>query len=258
MTVRIEPRKPSASRSRWILRWAAPILLFVFGISALGYCGYVMLDAHFSQTDQVRRFDQALLDAHASAASDLSANAPGDVNTPAPSPADVAGTSPLMPVFVEANNADPKIPSSSNQQANENLPLGRIEIASIGLTAMVEEGTGRKTLQRGVGHIVGTSLLGQSGNIGLAGHRDTFFRKLRNIHEGDEITVTTLAGIFLYRVDLISIVEPQDSAVLRDSGGDFLTLVTCYPFSFVGPAPKRFVVRARQVPPPPALTTAIN
>src|SRR5580704_7221210 len=102
MTVRIEPRKPSALRSRWILRWSAPILLFVFGISALGYCGYVMLDAHFSQNDQVRRFDQALLDAHAGAATNAS--------TPAPGPADVAGTSPLMPVFVEANTADAKIP----------------------------------------------------------------------------------------------------------------------------------------------------
>ena len=61
MTLRIESRKPSTSRTRWILRWCAPILLFVFGISALGYCGYVMLDAHFSQNDQVRRFDQALL-----------------------------------------------------------------------------------------------------------------------------------------------------------------------------------------------------
>jgi sortase A len=243
MTLRIESRKPSTSRTRWILRWCAPILLFVFGISALGYCGYVMLDAHFSQNDQVRRFDQALLDAHAAA----------DAKTQASGPADVAGTSPLMPVFVEANDAD-----GNKSPLPVGGPLGRIEIASIGLTAMVEEGTGRKTLQRGVGHIVGTSLLGQSGNAGLAGHRDTFFRKLRNIHEGDEITVTTLAGTFLYRVDLISIVEPQDSAVLRDSGGDFLTLVTCYPFTFVGPAPKRFIVRARQVPPAAAVTTAIN
>ena len=94
-----------------------------------------------------------------------------------------------MPVYDEANDAD-----GNKSPLPVGGPLGRIEIASIGLTAMVEEGTGRKTLQRGVGHIVGTSLLGQSGNAGLAGHRDTFFRKLRNIHEGDEITVTTLAG----------------------------------------------------------------
>jgi sortase A len=75
---------------------------------------------------------------------------------------------------------------------------------------------------------------------------------LRNIHEGDEIKLTTLTGLFLYRVDLISIVEPQDSQVLRNSGADILTLVTCYPFSFIGPAPKRFIVRARQIERVPA------
>ena len=122
---------------------------------------------------------------------------------------------------------------------------------------MIQEGTARQTLQRGVGHIQGTSLPGQSGNVGLAGHRDTFFRKLRNIHQGDEIKVSTLTGVFWYRVDLISIVEPQDSQVLRDPG-DILTLVTCYPFGFIGPAPKRFIVRARNVSPPHTPGTAMN
>ncbi len=113
---------------------------------------------------------------------------------------------------------------------------------------MIQEGTGEQTLQRGVGHIAGTASLGTPGNIGLAAHRDTFFRKLKNIHEGDEITLTTLAGSYNYRVELISIVEPEDSAVLRDTGGNILTLVTCYPFSYIGPAPKRFTVRAKQEP----------
>jgi sortase A len=236
----------SRSTSAWLLHWSAPLLLFFVGVSALGYCGYVMLDAHYSQNDQARRFDRALLAAHSVAAADLSGPSAGAT--------DLAATTPLMPVFVEANNPANKSAAIST----ENLPLGRIEIASIGLTSMIQEGTGRQTLQRGVGHIVGTSLLGASGNIGLAGHRDTFFRKLRNIHEGDEITLTTLDGSFVYRVDLISIVEPQDSQVLRDSGDNILTLVTCYPFSFVGSAPKRFIVRARQVTAAPAVTTAIQ
>jgi len=156
-----------------------------------------------------------------------------------------------MPVFLDGNGAANENSAASTKSAAasaENLPLGRIEITSIGLKAMIQEGTGRITLQRGVGHIVGTSLLGASGNIGLAGHRDTFFRQLRNIHEGAEITLTTLTGSFLYRVDQISIVEPEDSQVLRDSGENLLTLVTCYPFSYVGPSPKRFIVRAHQVP----------
>jgi LPXTG-site transpeptidase (sortase) family protein len=260
MSVVIVSKKSSysqtPSKSRWFVRWSAPLLLFFVGVSALGYCGYVMLDAHYSQSDQARKFDQALLQAHVGAAADLNAHAAGV--------ADFAATSPLMPTFVESNGlANVNGASSKDSSANTlsfppDGPLGRIEIASIGLTAMIEEGTGRLTLQRGVGHIIGTSLLGQSGNVGLAGHRDTFFRKLRNIHEGAEITLTTLEGSFLYRVELISIVEPQDSEVLRDSGENLLTLVTCYPFSYVGPSPKRFIVRARQVSAAPTTATAIQ
>ena len=230
--------------SGWFLRWSAPLILFAVGIGALGYCGYVVLDARNSQNDQSRQFDRALLAAHDSTATELSGNV-ARVN-------DLPATTPLMPAFVEADGVTSASNSSAKISAasvNPNLPLGRIEISSLGLTAMIQEGTGRQTLQRGIGHITGTALLGASGNVGLAGHRDTFFRKLRNIHEGDEITLTTLNGASLYRVDLISIVEPQDSAVLRDSGENLLTLVTCYPFSYVGPSPKRFIVRARQIPP---------
>jgi sortase A len=238
----------------WFLRWSAPLILFAIGVSALGYCAYVVLDARNSQNDQSHQFDKALRDAHDSAAANLAGNV-ANLN-------DLPATTPLMPAFVEADglvNATGAPSKVSDAGANANLPLGRIEISSLGLTAMIQEGTGRQTLQRGVGHITGTALLGASGNVGLAGHRDTFFRKLRNIHEGDEITLTTLNGASLYRVDLISIVEPQDSAVLRDSGENLLTLVTCYPFSYVGPSPKRFIVRARQIPPTtPATVTAIQ
>jgi sortase A len=240
--------------SGWFFRWSAPLILFAVGISALAYCGYVVLDARSSQNDQSHQFDQALMAAHDSAAANLAGNS-AHVN-------DVPATIPLMPAFVEADaivnaTADPSKISAAG--VNVSLPLGRIEISSLGLTAMIQEGTGRQALQRGVGHITGTALLGASGNVGLAGHRDTFFRKLRNIHEGDEITLTTLNGASLYRVDLISIVEPQDSAVLRDSGENLLTLVTCYPFSYVGPSPKRFIVRARQIPTPvPTTATAIQ
>jgi sortase A len=213
------------------LGWVAPLILFLGGICALGYCSYLLLDARISQNDQSRWFDQAVRDEHASVATGAGA------------------TPPPMPVFIEAGNISPKMPAANEI---ENVPLGRIEVAAIGLTAMIQEGTGERALRRGVGHITGTSLLGLSGNIGLAGHRDTFFRNLRNIHEGDEIKLTTLTGLFLYRVDLISIVEPQDSQVLRNSGADILTLVTCYPFSFIGPAPKRFIVRARQIERVPA------
>jgi sortase A len=129
---------------------------------------------------------------------------------------------------------------------SEGSTLGRIEISSIGLTAMILEGTEEGTLQRAVGHIRGTPLPGQQGNVALAGHRDTFFRGLRKIRVNDEITLTTLSGAYRYRVDSTKMVKPEETEVLEDDG-DILTLVTCYPFNFVGSAPRRFIVRGRRV-----------
>jgi sortase A len=130
---------------------------------------------------------------------------------------------------------------------SEGSPLGRIEISAVGLTVMVLEGTDEGTLQRAVGHIRGTPLPGQQGNVALAGHRDTFFRGLRKIRVNDEITLTTLSGSYRYRVDSTKVVKPEETEVLEDDGDDILTLVTCYPFNFVGSAPRRFIVRAHRV-----------
>jgi sortase A len=130
---------------------------------------------------------------------------------------------------------------------SEGSPLGRIEISAVGLTVMVLEGTDEGTLRRAVGHIRGTPLPGQQGNVALAGHRDTFFRGLRKIRVNDEITLTTLSGSYRYRVDSTKVVKPEETEVLEDDGDDILTLVTCYPFNFVGSAPRRFIVRARRV-----------
>ena len=125
--------------------------------------------------------------------------------------------------------------------------VGRIEILRLGLSVAVIEGTGERALERAAGHVEGTALPGQPGNVGIAGHRDTFFRPLRNIHRNDVITVTTSRGQFRYRVVSTKVVSPDDVAVLNSDGNEILTLVTCYPFYFVGPAPSRFVVRAARV-----------
>lgn len=131
---------------------------------------------------------------------------------------------------------------------HEGAPLGRIEIGQIGLTAMILEGDSERTLQRAVGHIRGTSLPGQHGNIALAGHRDTFFRELRKIRPNHEITLTTLNGSYRYRVEFTKVVAPEETDVLDAVADDILTLVTCYPFNYVGSAPQRFIVRARRIP----------
>lgn len=122
--------------------------------------------------------------------------------------------------------------------------VGRIEISSIGLSAMIAEGVESRTLRRSVGHIPGTALPGDRGNVGLSGHRDTFFRRLGELRPGSRIAVTSLRGTFRYVVESTAIADPDESAVLRDVGRPTLTLVTCYPFYHVGPAPKRFVVHA--------------
>jgi sortase A len=124
---------------------------------------------------------------------------------------------------------------------------GRLEIQRIGISVVVVEGTGETALRRAAGHIAGTDLPGEPGNVGIAGHRDTFFRPLRNIHRDDIITLTTSRGEYRYRVLSTKIVSPYDVAVLNPDGTEILTLVTCYPFYFVGAAPDRFIVRAERV-----------
>jgi sortase A len=125
--------------------------------------------------------------------------------------------------------------------------IGRIGIPRLSFSAIVVEGIDRATLRRAIGHIPGTALPGQPGNVGLAGHRDALFRPLRNLKVDDEIRFSTPSGDFRYEVESLRIVDPNDVSVLAASGQNVLTLVTCYPFYYVGPAPKRWIVRARQV-----------
>ena len=124
--------------------------------------------------------------------------------------------------------------------------IGRIEIPRVNVSAVVKEGVDTKTLSRAVGHVPSTALPGETGNFGVAAHRDTFFRGLRNVQKGDTIRVVTLAGVYLYRVDGMKIVWPKNVEVLDPTPDRTLTLVTCYPFNYVGSAPKRFIVQAKQ------------
>lgn len=192
------------------LRWTRDAFL-VTGFLALGYCSYVLLDTKLYQAYQARRFQREL-----SAVRLVKAEVGGVGELPAP-----------------------VLPSGA---------LGKIEITRIGLAAMILEGLDGRTLRRAVGHIPGTPLPGQQGNAAIAGHRDTFFRPLRNIQHNDEIELTTLDGTYHYLVDSTQVVAPEDTQALHESGDTILTLVTCYPFYFVGPAPKRFIVRAHKIP----------
>jgi sortase A len=125
--------------------------------------------------------------------------------------------------------------------------VGEMEVTRLGLKVIVVQGDSPAILQRAVGHLPTTPLPGESGNVALAGHRDTFFRPLRNIRSGDAITFKTLDGEFRYQVESTDVVPPTDVSVLQSHGGQTLTLITCFPFYYVGAAPDRFIIRARQV-----------
>jgi len=210
-------------RIQSVLRWSR-YLFFAVGILALGYVGYALADASLYQAYQTWRFERALKSVQPAGSGVVEIH---------PSP---------LPALADTDRATvaPAVLKGSS--------LGQIEISSIGLTAMIEEGDNGRILRRAVGHLPGTALPGRPGNVVLAGHRDTFFRPLRHIQKGDEITLTTLEGSYRYRVDFTEVVGPQHTKVLDNSNEAILTLVTCYPFYFVGPAPKRFIVRASMLP----------
>lgn len=124
------------------------------------------------------------------------------------------------------------------------VPLAVLRIAKIQLEVPVLPGTDDRTLDRAVGHIEGTALPGTDGNVGLAGHRDSFFRGLKEINPGDAIEIDTRLGNYSFRVERMWVVDPTEVSILAPTSGPALTLVTCYPFDFIGSAPRRFIVRA--------------
>lgn len=125
--------------------------------------------------------------------------------------------------------------------------VAKLEAPSVGLVATVIEGSSDRMLARAAGHIEQTALPGETGNVGIAGHRDTTFRAVRNLKLGDVLHVRTRKGSYDYRIDRLFVVNPDDVRVLDPTGKPVLTLVTCYPFSFIGHAPKRYIVRAAMV-----------
>jgi sortase A len=125
--------------------------------------------------------------------------------------------------------------------------VGRIEIPRLGVRAIIRKGADEKTLARAVGLVPGAAFPGEMGNVVLAAHRDTFFRPLRKIKVDDRIRVHVPPENYEYRVESVRIVTPEETSVLQSRGVEELTLVTCYPFNVLGPAPDRFIVSAKRV-----------
>lgn len=132
-------------------------------------------------------------------------------------------------------------------KTGEGSLIGKLQIPRLGLSVMIVQGVGKSELRVAVGHMPQTALPGHEGNTVLAAHRDTFFAPLRLIRENDTVIVTTADGRFDYRVASTEVVDPNAVQVLYPTKTETLTLITCYPFHFVGPAPRRFIVRAQSV-----------
>jgi sortase A len=195
-------------------------LLLVIGLVCLGYYGYVSAESALYQAYETRELDAIL----ASASTDRAA---------------------ATTVWVSPPSAAKPTPAPAPRPRPETgTALGRLEIPRLGVSAIVRAGSDARTLRLAVGHIHGTALPGERGNVGLAAHRDTFFRRLGEIRQNDLVRLVTREGTFTYTVHATGIVEPRDTWVLSQTGDSALTLVTCYPFRYVGSAPQRFIVRA--------------
>lgn len=159
---------------------------------------------------------------------------------------DQSGALERFAAFIDRSEAD-EGPNVTAPHGRTSVHVGRLEIPRIGLSAVVAEGDDERTLKVAVGHLSDTPLPWQEGNSALAGHRDSFFRPLRRIQVGDDIQFATPYGTFRYRVIRLTIVDPDELWVLEASPTAALTLITCYPFDFIGPAPRRFVVHAERI-----------
>ena len=188
-------------------------VLLVIGIVCLGYFGYVSAETALYQAYETRELDAILTSMPAAPES----------------PAQIGDTLP------------PRA-----QPAPGSL-LGRLEIPRLNVSAIVRAGSDSRTLRLAIGHIGGTALPGERGNVGLAAHRDTFFRRLDEIRVDEQVRLGTRDGTFTYRVAGTRIVDPQDMWVLDQTNDPALTLITCYPFRYIGSAPRRFIVRAQLV-----------
>lgn len=142
---------------------------------------------------------------------------------------------------------NPPAASAAPATIADGTPVGEVEIPKLHLSAVVFQGTSDGILAQGVGHLDASAFPGRAGNVVLAAHRDTFFRSLRKIRRGDLVQVTTPYGMRIYAVDSTEVVKPTETGVMARTATPMLTLITCYPFYYVGHAPKRFIVRASPV-----------
>lgn len=246
-------RKREVSSSSGAIR-GIQLLLLILGIAGIGYYAYTLCDQYVYQAYANWAFDQEIAGhGQVTFADYIRARTPfGFLVGPAPTATPTANSP------AQAQNSAPLIPKLA-----EGTILGRVDIARLNLSAMVREGVDAGVLKVAVGHVPSTALPGQPGNFAIAAHRDTLFRALKDIRLGDLVSFQSPAGTYTYKVVATKIVRPTDVSVLQPNGGGLipptrlvanngqasklLTMITCYPFYYVGSAPKRFIVEAELV-----------
>jgi sortase A len=211
------------------LRLIEPVL-FALALVLLGYVSWVHLESAYVYS----HFERAVADL-------------------APPPQRAASAPSAPPSGPVSPPASPSRLATTVAMPDSRGFLGVLEVPRLGFSTVIFEGVEEKTLRRSVGHIPGTAFPGGKGNVGIAGHRDRFFRPLRELRSDDLILVRTPQAYYAYNVDSFRVVSPEETGILESSGKGQLTLVTCYPFFYLGPAPERFVVFARQVKAPTPL-----
>jgi sortase A len=212
MTLKLHFPRETCGLVRWSRR-----LLFLIGFLALTYVSVTLIEARLYQASAEQSLETQILQNKVTVGASLLTFCPS------------GGCLPEAKPVVRKGDV-----------------LGLMDIPRLGLTVAVLQGTSSRILRLGAGHIEGTPLPGEPGNSAIAGHRDTFFRDLKDIHPNDEIRLQTATTLLRYEVDWVKVVDPDDLSVLAPSTEPALTLVTCYPFYLVGPAPMRFVVHAHQ------------
>lgn len=248
-------RRDANIQGRTAIRFVRTLLL-CFGITAAGYYCYTLGDQYVYQAYENWAFDQQIAGRRGVTFMDY-------IRAKVPS-----GLLPVAPRYSTTEPAKPASPAEPRVAPPvEGALLGRLQIERLNVSAMVRQGVDAKMLSVAIGHVPSTALAGQPGNFAVAAHRDTLFRALKDIRKGDLVTFESAGSTYTYKVLATKIVQPSDVSVLSPDGGGLipaaaagesdqpahlLTMITCYPFYYVGSAPKRFIVQGELVPNPPS------
>ncbi len=204
------------------VRWAADLLMLL-GTAGLLLFAWSLLDGTFYQYTQKRQFN-----------AEVAGGAPG-----------IAKQIAVPDIRPQPQSRLQLLPNPPKVAGTDPLLIGELDVPRLGLSVMVREGMDAATLRRAVGHVPSTALPGQMGNFVVIAHRDTFFRPLRELEKGDTVRIVTTRGRFTYTVESLEVVEPEGIRLTAPQTEAIATLITCFPFNYVGPAPRRFAARAR-------------